>query len=130
MRPVALCLALATGLVLAGGLAGLGGLEALLTRTGEPLIRELSPDRARTLAASGSVLRVRAQRRASGSRQNRDIVWIDPDAPLPAAAAWIVVGDDEAAWALAARLAREGGRPVAITSADAWPAPRTAHRGQ
>ncbi|MAE95011.1 MAG: hypothetical protein CL910_10155 [Deltaproteobacteria bacterium] len=94
------------------------------------MIRHLLPERARLLAAEGAALRVEARPRGGGPARRGDILGIALGAPLPAAPAWIVVGDDDAAWALAARLARTEHGPVAITTADgaAWPAPRTATR--
>lgn len=93
----------------------------LLEQGGEAPIREISAEEASQLVEGGEVTIVHPLPRTPGAPALRDAVWLEEDEPFPeawmdAAHPIVVIGEPEAAMALAARLARAGvGSPAVVT---------------
>ncbi|MCP3985748.1 MAG: hypothetical protein GY723_15290 [bacterium] len=125
-------LLVASLLVLPGCRDGLG---SLLEHGGDVPIREISADEAVAWIAEGEVTIVHPLPRQKTVPELRDAIWLAPDDPFPDA--WldpkhpiVVVGEPDAAMALAARLARAGAHSLAVVTGGLGPLAelRTAQR--
>ncbi|MBW2241378.1 MAG: hypothetical protein JRH01_05275 [Deltaproteobacteria bacterium] len=99
------------------------GFGSLLERGGKTPIREISADEAAALVETGAVTIVHPLPRDARAPALPNAVWLEPDDPIPDA--WldpphpiVVIGQPEAAMALAARLARAGAGSLAVVTGE------------
>ncbi len=100
------------------------GIGRLLDETGHPPIREISASEAADLLArDAAVTIVHPLPRHPATPRLKNAVWLAPEDPVPEG--WgarhhpvLVVGEPDAAAALAARLARAGTRPLSVVTGE------------
>ena len=102
------------------------GLERVLRETGQPALRQIAAEEARSEAERGALL-LQPWPLAAGEVRVPAASRVAAGESPPAGDGQVVIlGDSPAAWALAARMRREGRRAVALAPARAedWPRPR------